>query len=87
MDKKIDALKQTPQKTSTDPPHTHSANVDFSCPDCQKAYDAEVTAKALSAQTEKIKNMYYPEVCEDCGEVFDAEKKDECPTCHGDAED
>ena len=76
--------KTIPQTTSTK--HTHSANVEFDCPDCQKAYDADVVAKARpeieKALREKHKSLADPVLCKDCGEIVEREIE-ECPTCHG----
>lgn len=66
------------------PPHKHSPEVQFDCPDCQKEYDAQVSAKAVSDFKKKIKGMKQPTLCEgeNCEEIYDAEEKEECPTCH-----
>lgn len=81
----------TEKPTSSKPPHVHSPNVAFDCPDCQKAYDEEVVAKAtpqiLADRRAKIKSMKNPNLCEDCGEIFDGEEEDDCPTCHGKTEE
>lgn len=94
--KEIASLKTQLEKLSTTSTpekydHEHSANVKFSCPDCQKAYDAEVSKKVLADKRAKIKSMKNPQLCEDCGEIYDAEKEtgewnDECPTCRGKTE-
>lgn len=81
------ASKSAPSQSTGSPTpskheHQHSANVQFDCPDCQKAYDADVKAKALNAEREKRKQFKDVEFCEDCGEVYDGEETEECPTCH-----
>ena len=81
----IKRLEKTTLTTSTKP-HSHSANVEFDCPDCQKAYDAEVVAKARpeieKTIREKHKSLEDPVICKDCGEIVEKEIE-ECPTCHG----
>jgi hypothetical protein len=76
----------TESSTSSKPPHTHSANVEFDCPECQKEYDKAVVEKArpdiLQEYREKIKSLNEPVICENCGEVVEKETE-ECPTCHG----
>jgi uncharacterized coiled-coil protein SlyX len=79
--------QSTGSNTSSEPPkpaHTHhSANVDFSCPDCQKEYDEKVSAEAVKTyklkKLKEVKEMRSPELCEDCGEIYDEEKKKIAP--------
>jgi hypothetical protein len=90
LQEQIDALKKelatlkTPPSTSTSE-HKHSANVEFECPDCQKAYDAEVVAKARPNIIQEMKEKFKKKdlvICDGCGELVEKEA-DECPTCHG----
>lgn len=80
LEKKLESLTTSTSK----PPHTHSGNVEFDCPECQQEYDKKVGAKAVSDFKKQVKGMKRPTLCEgdDCGEIYDAEEKEECPTCH-----
>lgn len=77
---------QSTGKPSSSNQHTHSANVAFDCPDCQKEYDASVIEKAtpglLAGIKEKLKSGKL-QICDDCGEIVDAEEDEECPSCKG----
>lgn len=82
LELKSEQSPSTEKNMSSEPPHEHSSHVKFSCPECQKAYDADVTAKVLSSEREKRKQFKDVEYCEDCGEVYDGEESEDCPTCH-----
>lgn len=61
--------------------HTHSANVQFDCPECQKNYDTQIINDFQKQKREKLKSSKDVEYCIDCGEVYDGEERDDCPNC------
>jgi Fe2+ or Zn2+ uptake regulation protein len=88
IDSRLKALenpKKEPSPSTEKPisfkPHTHSANVEFDCPDCQKEYDSKVSSAAIADYKKKLKDGALV-ICQDCGEIVDKEEN-ECPTCHG----
>ena len=88
LQEQIDSLKQTltelqkQKTTSTEKPqHTHSDKVEFDCPGCQKKYDEQVAAKAISEFKTHLKEGKLVQ-CDDCGEIVN-EEAEECPTCKG----
>lgn len=79
---KQSAPSQSTEQHTSFKQHSHSANVQFDCPDCQKAYDANIAAKALKEEHQKHLKLENPVLCKNCGEVVD-EEEETCPSCHG----
>ena len=53
------------------------------CPNCKPKLMAKFKPEILKEQREKIKSMTTPHRCDDCGDVYDRENEEDCPTCHG----
>ena len=95
MDKKITKIADESFKSSTTlTPHNDShKDLDelFNCPTCKakvlekaKTEIAPGIEKELTEKQRKERLTFQkPNMCEDCGEVYDAKKETDCPTCHG----
>jgi uncharacterized protein with PIN domain len=51
------------------------------CPNCKPKLIEKLKPEILKAERERIKGLKRPERCDDCGEVYEREERDTCPTC------
>lgn len=87
----LKAEKPNSTTTLTKKEHTHSSKVLFDCPECQKEYNKSIIdnlkPQILAEQREIHKKMHSPQLCEECGEIYEGEERENCPTCKGRSED
>lgn len=53
----------------------------LNCPTCKPKLKDTLKEEILKGEKERIKQLKNAEICQDCGEVYEGEEKDECPTC------
>lgn len=92
MQKQLDELKKS-STTSTPEKHEHVAMPESArghktidevadCPTCKAKLIEKFKPEIIQAEKARIKSLKYPVRCDACGEVYDREEKQDCPTCH-----